>query len=46
MLHFIGWPTEFEIADAARKYIPIYQKPGQDTVYIPFCDDLKQKSGT
>lgn len=44
MLHFIGEFKEDAVAEACKKYIPLYlKKPGDEVVYIPYYDDNLRK---
>jgi hypothetical protein len=39
MLHRAGDFEEWQLAEVARKYIPLYLKKGDGVCYVPYIDD-------
>jgi hypothetical protein len=38
MLHYYGDKLAMSLGQEAKFYIPLYQKPGEQTVLVPFID--------
>jgi hypothetical protein len=43
MLHYYGNQLAMELGQAAKFYITLYQKPGEQTVLVPFMDLSKNR---
>lgn len=43
MLHLLAGYDEWQIAEAARRYISLYAKPGDTVCYVPYVDDLRRE---
>lgn len=43
MLHYLGDQLALELGDAAKKYIPLYSKKGEEICKVAFFDLQKKK---